>query len=219
MILRTPRTTSSLFFVCPTTASTIRKLASTKKYTIEEAKAARSSLHSAIAEGRHIGQLGSSSRVKADAATISDLLEVLPSKGVIQSIRDSDFAGTFDRAVILDPISLFTYERDGPEYEFLDQELESLRQNFRANCVRFKSELAGHSFPLNSPGTFSRVPSEWKMEQPELFTKVIGSIHFKRRCRLRVLRPTHPNWWVLLVVKEISICECRGRRGRSKTSL
>jgi hypothetical protein len=118
-----------------------------KNYTLEEAKAARAALHSAIAEERHISQPSSPSRVKADLGTLSDLLETLPSKGVIQWIRDTDFAGAFDRAE-LEPISRFIHERSGPEHEFLDNEIENLRQKFRANCIRFKEELAAECFPL-----------------------------------------------------------------------
>jgi hypothetical protein len=94
----------------------------------------------------------------------------------IQSIRVTDFAGVFDRTQ-LQPINLFIHERNGPEHEFLDQEIENLRQTFRANCIRFKTDLAADSFPLERPGTFSRVPSEWRVEQPERFQEVIASIH------------------------------------------
>jgi hypothetical protein len=117
--------------------------------------------------------------LEADRRTLEELLEVLPSGGAIQFLRTNNFAGfPFDWEQLKD-LDRFHHERSGPDNEFIDPEIESLRLDLQTKCSSFTGYLALNTWYLSTPGEgrYASVPEEWESEQPERFERVIETIH------------------------------------------
>ena len=76
----------------------------------------------------------------------------------------------------MEDIDVFCYDRAGPEYEFLDPELEAARQKFRESCNTFLVAVATYTFPTHKEGR-QAVPEDWEIEQPEKFREAVSEIH------------------------------------------
>ena len=115
----------------------------------------------------------------ADRRTLDDLLTVLPSRGAIQFLRTNNFAGfAFDWEELND-LHRFGYERSGPDHEFIDPEIESLRRDLQEKCNSLTGYLAMNTWAVGplGEGRYSSVPEEWESEQPERFQRVVATIH------------------------------------------
>ena len=111
---------------------------------------------------------------EADKKILRDLLETVPSNGSIRFLRTNNFAGFSFDLKRLKNIEEFLYERDGPEHEFLDSELEMSRRKFRKECDALLEILS-----LNTWSTergFQSVPQEWEWENPKRFKDTVNEI-------------------------------------------
>ena len=120
------------------------------------------------------GAAGPSPRTE-DRKTLDELLSILSQTGSIDFLRDQNFAGWSFDWQRLDGIECIL-DRRGAEYEFLDSELEELRQTFVGACQQLLTLLATETFPVGN-GNRQAVPEEWESEQPERFERTVKQIH------------------------------------------
>lgn len=149
-----------------------------KNYTLHEVKSARANLYKLVAQGKHLNAsaLLPYAQMEADKRILHDLLEIVPSNGSINFLRTKNFAGWSFELNRLEQIETFFHERNGPEHEFLDSELEEARQNFRTCCGTALSAIAVNTFPTDTPG-WQSLPEDWEFEFPKRFRESTEAIH------------------------------------------
>jgi len=121
-----------------------------------------------------LGNLGSAKQydgalapgvVKADRSTLSALQRTLPSSDM-QWLHEKDFAGAFgDESV--KSVEHFAYSHTGPEDEFLDHELESMRLELKNLTKEFIWVLYQHTDSLN-PGQdrqIRKIPDQYENDE------------------------------------------------------
>lgn len=174
---RTNGTEDNLAFMClPHHSLFDSKTSQHKNYTIPEVKVARLKLYRLVSEGRDLVTSPAPPRNEADKQVLRDLLKTLPSDGAIQFVRDHDFSGSF-RLEDRNDIRRFVRDRRGPEHEFVDSELETLRKDLMNKCNSFLSCLGENTWSVKLREGFQSVPEEWRWEQPERFKIVVKKIH------------------------------------------
>ena len=150
-----------------------------KNYTMAEVKVARDKLYEAIARGDHLAapvrQAMSNTGMEADRQTLARLIEIMVKSGSIDFLRTNNFAGwSFERSQ-LDGIQQFL-SLNGPEYEYIDPDLEALRAAFRKACSTFMACVATNTFVVGNAGR-QGVPEDWETDQPERFDRVVNELH------------------------------------------
>jgi hypothetical protein len=149
-----------------------------KNYTVKEAKFAREQLYQAIAAGKHLiykkGDPKPQPGLAADTKTLDALTSIMASTGSIDWLRQNNFAGfSFDwnRLRGLNEWA----DKQGPEHEFIDAELEALRKAFYLAANEFISTLGTETFSTGNGR--SSVPQEMEIHDPERFYRVVTEIH------------------------------------------
>ena len=145
-----------------------------KNYTMPEVKAARAELYRLVEEGEYLQPTVGRRHLQADRETLHDLMRMVPSNGTIELLRRK-FGSSFRWGWLKD-IKNFYCERGGPDHEFLDPELETSRQKFRESCKKLLGLLARETWSIRQED-WHAVPDEWKVEQPERFSRVLDEIH------------------------------------------
>lgn len=112
-----------------------------------------------------------------DVKIFEKLMQLLPSNGVIDFIDKNNMAGFAFRDSQLDPIREFYYEWNVADKEFLDNELERLKKSLHEKVDFYLEVIASETWSLDSNLDFRSVPSEWELEQPERFGKVVRQLH------------------------------------------
>jgi hypothetical protein len=102
----------------------------------------------------------------------------LPSTGSISFINKQNMAGWSFELKKLKDLDKFYYEWNDPEHEFLDPELETLRNRLYQLVTEYQRELAANTFPTDTPG-WQSVPEVWEDEQPERFDRAVKVLHDK----------------------------------------
>ncbi len=115
-------------------------------------------------------------QAEADKKILRDLLEVVPSGGTISFLRTNNFGVSFSWKRLND-IERFLRERDGPDYEFLDPELETVRNTLQKNCRGLLNALAINTHPTHIQTDRNAVPGNWKIEAPERFGRIVEEIN------------------------------------------
>lgn len=148
-----------------------------KNYTMGEVKAARSRLYALVAEGNHLNPTAAQPylQAEADKKVLRDFIEAVPSNGSIRFLRDNDFGGSFELEH-LHGLRVFVFDRNGPEHEFLDPELEAARNQFWKAGRALFSALAVNTFPASREGLQS-VPRDWREDKPQQFARAVSEIH------------------------------------------
>jgi hypothetical protein len=147
-----------------------------KNYTIHELKRLRTKLYKTVADGKHIATTGTvAAGGKADSKTLAALIKLMTTNGCMDWLRGANFAGwSFDWKRI-DAVEEFASRR-GPEYEFIDPDVEKLRKVLYDASRQLMGLLATETFPVGN-GDRQAIPEEWESEQPERFRKAIEAIH------------------------------------------
>jgi hypothetical protein len=153
-----------------------------KNYTPTEVKEARKRLCELIARRSELiaaknNKTGPSPK-EADKKTLEDFLQILPSNGGIERLRDRNFAGWAFAWDWFSDIKRFFYTRkDAPEFEFLDPDLEWLRKALLKSINSLLETLSYNTWYLHGSDTHASVPEEWEEEQPDRFKRVVSEIH------------------------------------------
>ena len=101
--------------------------------------------------------------------------ELLPQNGAIGFLRENNFAGFSFNTDSIDDVYKIGYENNNSDFEFLNPELETIKEDLVKYIAHFTSLIATQTFPTNSGR--QTVPPEWEIEQSERFLKVVDEIH------------------------------------------
>ena len=71
----------------------------------------------------------------------------------------------------------FYYEWNSPEREFINPELEGLRQALWSKVDAYLGVIAAETFPVRGNPARQSVPEEWEDEQPMRFNRVVKALH------------------------------------------
>ncbi len=141
-----------------------------KNYTVAEVKKARDDLYVAIQAFQHLAVPAVRTEGRnADQNTLKDIIQTL--SGTIGRLRDSSFNGTSFSIAWFDPISEFLRERHGPEFEFVDTELETNRKAMIDRLNRFNTLIATTAKPVPGQSDRYRIPIEWLDTKPAHYSK------------------------------------------------
>jgi len=112
-----------------------------------------------------------------DQQIFKELIELLPSNGVIDFLDKNNMAGFAFRDADLDSIRKFSYEWHVADKEFIDSNLEHFRNSLyeKTNC--YLDIISTQTWSLNASADLRSVPSEWEFEQPERFKEVVSHLH------------------------------------------
>lgn len=148
-----------------------------KNYTLGEVKSARENLYKLVSENRHLTPETSLpfAQIEADKRILRDFLECVPSSGSISYLDSYDFGAVIDSNNYQD-LDRFYFSRKGPEFEFLDPELEVKRQMFRTACKEFQLAVASNTEPMQRAG-WHRIFPDWQHEKPERYREAVDTIH------------------------------------------
>jgi hypothetical protein len=112
---------------------------------------------------------------KHDRDLLQQLMELLPSEGVIKFINDHNMAGfSFEREE-LHPIDSFLAEWNNAQHEFVDVDVEHAKQELLQACQAWSRTIGTETFSMSN-GRRS-VPAEWEIEQPDRFERVVNQLH------------------------------------------
>ena len=109
-----------------------------KNYTIHEVKAARERLYSLVEQNQLPPVTLSERPLSSDKALLDDILELMRGRGTTL-LKYPNFGSSVVPYSALDGLVTLAQQRHGPEYEFLDPELEELRAHFLKNTAMFLS--------------------------------------------------------------------------------
>lgn len=144
-----------------------------KNYTPTELKMAKNKLHQAVAEDLHlaneVNMAGRQAGADADRSVLKGLLDAEPLNRAIKYVRLHDFGDAFNWECLWpleEPV-----KETGPQHEFLDGDLERLRQSFLDASGNFAHFLAQNTWYLGRDH-WASVPSEWLETQPARFDTV-----------------------------------------------
>ena len=88
--------------------------------------------------------------IELDRKLFTQIRELLPSVGIMTFLRDHVYMGAFPFDVHLD-LYRFLENCRAPEFEFLDADLESLRNQLRCDIEEFLATIGQKTFPIK-PG-------------------------------------------------------------------
>ena len=112
-----------------------------------------------------------------DLEVFQNLTDILPSGGSISLLRDYDFGGAFDLDWLKD-LTEFTNECRNPEFEFIDEELESLKQELLHHIEAFRHVIGQGTFPLSVPNrNLNRIPREMIQQNPERYHTIRNELN------------------------------------------
>lgn len=143
------------------------------KFRPDELKQRRDTFYKAVRLGPIVQQHAGT--IEADRATFADLRECLPSTGNIRFIRESTFGFSFPDSDIAE-LEQFSYERRGPEHEFLDEELEHQRSELQKKLSVFLRHLGHNTYRTRPNNDRLEVPGEWEINDPVRFHNAIDEL-------------------------------------------
>jgi hypothetical protein len=144
-----------------------------KNYTMAEVKKARDDLHAAIQALQHLGAPAVRTEGRnADRKTLGDIVKRL--SGTISRLRDWSFNGSSFPVAWFDPIAAFLAERRGPEFEFVDTELETNRKAMIDRLSRLDRLISTVARPAPGQSGWYRIPIEWLDTKPAYYRKMAG---------------------------------------------
>ena len=176
---RTNRSEDNLVWMCLIHHSLYdSKTKQHKNYTPHEVKSARGKLYDLVAEGKHLtpAVVQPYPQAEADKKILRSFIETVPSNGTIKFLRTKSFAGWSFAVNQLDDIETFLYDRNGPDCEFIDPELEATRKKFCESCNTFLLAVATHTFTTATPG-YQAVPDDWEDTNQERYENAVSELH------------------------------------------
>jgi len=116
-------------------------------------------------------------KIEHDKKVLKKILEVLPSNGSIQFIREFDFGGSFHIEKLYD-IDNFVSISKRPEYTFLNKDVEENRLSLLTSINKFSSFVGLNTFPINKgePWVNKIIPSHF-LDDPNDYHQVHNEIN------------------------------------------
>jgi len=113
--------------------------------------------------------------IELDRATFKRLRDLLPWNGSIQFVRERNFAGYGFSVNEHKDLYTFLDECKNPALQFMDSDLEELRESLIQKIELFLDVVGLETYPTNKIGR-SAVPPDWEYERPEHFWKVVHEL-------------------------------------------
>lgn len=112
----------------------------------------------------------------ADKEIFNDIRNnILPANNSIYWLRHQNFRGFSFNPKNMHDFDEFEELCKNPNYTFLNEELESLKQQLQNKIAKFTELIALNTWSTNSG--LQTVPPEWEIEQPERFSTTVKEIH------------------------------------------
>ena len=114
-----------------------------------------------------------------DLEVFQKLTDILPSGGSISLLRGHDFGGPFDLDQLED-LTEFINTCRNPEFEFIDEELESLKQDLLHYVGAFRQIIGRETFPISTPNPdrhLNRIPIEMIQQNPERYHAIENELN------------------------------------------
>lgn len=150
-----------------------------KGYRLEETKIHRNRLYDLITQDGHLpGSALSPDSRNTDRQTLSKLMDRLPNNGSIAFIRTFDFDNRYQYNSLSD-FHYFVEDTNGPEHEFLDPDLEKLRQTLRIAIGTFLRQVASNTFVCEHPpsetfeNSWHQIDREFALRDPKAYRSAI----------------------------------------------
>ena len=142
-----------------------------KNYTMPEVKKARDDLHAAIRALQHLAAPAVRTEGRnADRNTLKDIMRTL--SGTIGRLRNWSFNGTSFPVAWFDPFTEFLTERQSPEFEFVDIELETDRKAMIDRLSRLDRLIGTVAKAVPGQVGWYRISIEWLDTKPAHYSKM-----------------------------------------------
>ena len=129
----------------------------------------------AVAEDRHINRGATAATIgrETDRKALTDLMQAMSDTCTIDFLRDVDFGGWSFHWRELNALAEYVQFPRGAEREFIDRDLETLRQQFIAEYAAFRPLLSRYTAPTPWTPTYRTVPVEWRDTQPKRYARTV----------------------------------------------
>lgn len=105
--------------------------------------------------------------------------DILPQDGTIYWLRHNNFAGFSFEGKYLEPLDVIEWESEKSDFEFINPQLERIKQELVKEISEFNSLLYDNIFPSNTLAGRYSIPPELEIEEPRVFSEIVDSIHKK----------------------------------------
>lgn len=112
-----------------------------------------------------------------DQRLYDEFICLLPSNGVIHFLEQTNMAGFSFPYSKLTPLREFYDECHQPEREFLNPQLEVIRQALCKKVDSYLNLIKTETFHVERTEGRISVPEEWEYEQPARFKRVVDTLH------------------------------------------
>lgn len=112
----------------------------------------------------------------SDIQLFKKFQEELPSNGGISFINQQNMAGFSWPNEKIDDLREFFYTWNNAEHEFLDSDLESLREKLYRLVGEYLGLINTNTFVTNNAGMVT-VPPEWEIEDSKQFWEIVNKLH------------------------------------------
>jgi hypothetical protein len=168
---------SNLVFLCLEHHSQYDSIPSQHKgFMPQELAEAKRQLQRAIAEGRHLNNratLATPQGREADRVMFTELVQMMTASRTADFLRRTCFGSQSFHWRQLNDIDDYIQFSDGAECEFIDSDLESLRQKFVAAYKRFRPLLAENTAPTAWNPPYRTVPVAWEETNPRRYARTV----------------------------------------------
>ena len=112
-----------------------------------------------------------------DERLYAELMELLPSGGVIEFLDENNMAGFLFLNSKLDPLRKFYKEWHRPERTFINAKLESIRLELWQRVGSYLNEVTIRTFSsITHPELYS-IPQDLEIQNPKLFWEIVNRLH------------------------------------------
>lgn len=143
------------------------------RYTRKELVRHRDAWHKKVSGS--VGLLGGAEAVATDKIIFLQLTKLLPWNGSIQFVRVNNFNGFSFALSKLDDLEYYREQCSNPAFEFIDADLEGLRNVLRDRVLSFLEIVYTQTFTTNNPDR-NAVPDEWLDTMPDRFERAVKQI-------------------------------------------
>jgi len=149
-----------------------------KNYTVAEVKAARDRLYAAFAGGCHMNnrEIVATQGREADRVMFAELVDMMTRSRTADFLRRTCFGSQSFHWRELNEIETYVQSSDGAEHEFIDRDLEALRQRFMAEYRAFRPLLAQKTAPTKHNPPYRTVPIEWRDTAPRRYARAVSML-------------------------------------------
>jgi hypothetical protein len=129
----------------------------------------------AIAEDRHLRNRAAAIAAgrETDRKALDDLVQTMSDTRTMDFMRDADFGGWSFHWRELNALDEYVQFTRGAEREFIDRDLEALRQKFIAEYEAFRPLLPRYTAPTPWTPTYRTVPVDWRDTQPKRYASTV----------------------------------------------